>query len=95
MPIYPEKISLKAARNIGRFYGVEPRHNGALMSFYPTAQMLCRRVPGLLRCHQTDQVCTINDFIASECKSKEFYGFGACIRIWTIWVMRWREIAWV
>lgn len=77
--VYPEKISLKAARNIGRFYGVEPRHNGSVNELLSNGSKCC--VGGYLVCSvatRPDQVCTINDFIASECKKhREFYGFGA------------------
>ncbi len=77
--VYPEKISLKAARNIGRFYEVEPHHNGSVNELISNGSKC--RVDKYLVCSvatSPDQVCAINDFIASECKKhKEFYGFGA------------------
>ncbi|NLL39298.1 MAG: amidohydrolase family protein [Clostridiales bacterium] len=77
--VYPEKISLKAARNIGRFYGVAPHHNGSVKELISKGRK--NQVDGYLICSvatSPDQVCAINDFIASECKKhSEFYGFGA------------------
>jgi predicted TIM-barrel fold metal-dependent hydrolase len=77
--IYPEKISVKAASGIGKFYGLKPNHSGSVEELLANGAK--RGVKGYLVCSVAttpEQVCSINDFIAEECKKHpEFIGFGS------------------
>lgn len=76
---YPKKIALKAARNIGRFYELEPNHDGSIEELRANGEKY--GVDGYLVCSvatSADQVYSINDYLADECnKDKSLYGFGA------------------
>lgn len=80
--IFPDKIAVKAAKSIGAFYDVT-------MSYAASADLLLEDgakigVEKYLVCSSAvtaDQVVSINDFIAGECrKHPEFIGFAAMHR---------------
>ena len=77
--IFPVKIADKAAGAIGDFYGVRMRHSGSSERLLEAGSRI--GVSRYLVCSSATgahQVCSINDFIASQCAAHpEFIGFGS------------------
>lgn len=76
--IFPEKIAEKATVNIGKFYGLPMSRVGSSeMLLRCGAKIGARRYLVCSTATTTEQVRSINDFIARECaEHPEFYGFG-------------------
>lgn len=76
--IYPSKISEKAVRSIGAFYGLHMDGNGTaegLIASGTPAGLMSYVVHSVAV--TPSRVLTVNDFIAEECaKHLEFYGYG-------------------
>ena len=76
--IYPEKIATKAVEGVGSFYQVPMFGDGRATDLLAAAQS-CPITNFVVHsvALKPSQVCTINDFIAEECRAHpEFIGFA-------------------
>ncbi len=77
--IYPEKISEKAVKSVGEFYGVEMHGEGTAKKLLETGKSA--GVSNFVVCSVAldgNRVEAINNYIAKECEEHdEFFGFAA------------------
>lgn len=76
--IFPEKIAVKASKNIGHFYDIPMRYDGMAHTLVESGRRI--GVSKYLVCStatKPEQVESINDFVESKCKQyPEFFGFA-------------------
>src|SRR5574344_1387216 len=75
--IYPDKIAVKAADSIGKFYGIKMENDGSVSRLLAAGKE-CGISRFLVHsvATATHQVSSINRFLSEECKQhSEFIGF--------------------
>ena len=77
--IFPDKIALKAAKSIGKFYDTDMYSAASAQALLASGAQIDTDLYMVSSAATTpDQVCAINDFIAGQCRQHaEFFGLAA------------------